>query len=200
MRAGRRDQAPRSSAAIWVVAIWVVVSTAAHRPFAVGMTRKTDRGLRCKILVRPDAIRTRMKTLSSAATGKSSAPSRPASSAGQGKLSRNGRFQARRATLAKQHGQTTLASAAAWRACGLDQVAGVAPGADPHGLHGRRLPTCRSASRRQLFAGSTGLQLAEQTVHPPGPVGAVGLFGEAIGLQDVADLPARADDLKADTP
>lgn len=127
MRAGRRDQAPRSSAAIWVVAIWVVVSTAAHRPFAAGMTRKTDRGLRCKILVRPDAIRTRMKTLSSAATGKSSAAGRPASSAGQGKLSRNGRFQARRATLAKQHGQTTLASAAAWRACGLDQVAGVAP-------------------------------------------------------------------------
>jgi hypothetical protein len=35
-------------------------------------------------------------------------------------------------------------------------------------------------------------------VHSPGPVGAVGLFREAIVLQDIADLPAGADDLESD--
>jgi hypothetical protein len=38
----------------------------------------------------------------------------------------------------------------------------------------------------------TDLQIAE---HTAGPVGAVGLFCKAIGLQDIADLPARPDDV-----
>src|SRR4051812_38819941 len=52
---------------------------------------------------------------------------------------------------------------------------------------------------RTMGARSTELQITEQTIHPPGPVGAVGLFREAVGLQDIADLPARADDLEGDT-
>ena len=50
---------------------------------------------------------------------------------------------------------------------------------------------CRGAAK------SPGLQIAEQTVHPAGPVGAVGLFREAICLQDIADLTAGAGDLES---
>ena len=50
------------------------------------------------------------------------------------------------------------------------------------------------AARRNA-ARSIALQIAEQTVHSPGPVGAVGFFCQTVGLQDIADLPAGANDL-----
>jgi hypothetical protein len=45
---------------------------------------------------------------------------------------------------------------------------------------------------------STFPQIVEYTIHPSGPVGAVGLLREAISLQNISDLPAGADDLKSD--
>ena len=45
---------------------------------------------------------------------------------------------------------------------------------------------------------SAELQIAEQTVHSPRPVGAVGLVGHAVRLQDIAHLPAGTDDLEGD--
>ena len=55
-----------------------------------------------------------------------------------------------------------------------------------------------SVTARGSATRSVGFQIAEQTVHPPGPVGAVGLFRQAVGLEHVADLPAGADDLEGD--
>src|SRR5262245_66207453 len=59
-------------------------------------------------------------------------------------------------------------------------------------------PRLRRVTARGGAARSGDLQIAEQTVHPSGPVGAVSLVGEPIGLQDVADLPPGADDLEGD--
>ena len=56
----------------------------------------------------------------------------------------------------------------------------------------------QSVEARRSATTSVDLLIAKQTVHSPVPVGAVGLFREAIGLQDIADLPAGADDLEGD--
>src|SRR5262249_31989293 len=41
-------------------------------------------------------------------------------------------------------------------------------------------------------------QIGEQAVHSAGPIGAVGLLGKAISLQDIANLAAGANDLESD--
>src|SRR5436189_5656677 len=61
-----------------------------------------------------------------------------------------------------------------------------------HALCGLRSGTARGGATK-----SSDLQIAEQTVRSAGPVGAVGLLGKAVRLQDTPNLPASPDDLES---